>query len=87
MLKTVLFQTIQFSISTQFTCQSGATSLGQSRPGSDGSEGLRQIPQTSSITGISQLDFLVSYQDTLPLCREAVSVFYNSSRLCKFAHS
>ena len=44
MSKTILFQVIQFSISTQFT---------QSGPGSDGNEGVPLIPQSSSITGTS----------------------------------
>ena len=59
-VKTVLFQAIQFCISTQFTsiCPidrilSGATTPGQSEPGSDGSEGVLHIPQNSSITGTS----------------------------------
>ena len=44
---------------------SGATTLGQSGPGSDGNEGVLLIPQSSSITGASPSDCLVSYQDTL----------------------
>ena len=56
----------QFSISTQFSSiwpvdrtLSGATTLGQSRPGSDGNKGVLLIP------GASPLDYLVSYiQDT-----------------------
>ena len=50
-VKTFLFQTIQFSISTQFSSiwpidrtLSGATTPGQSRPGSDGNEGVLYIP-------------------------------------------
>ena len=46
-VKTFLFQTIQFSISTQFSSiwsidrtLSGATIPGQSEPGSDGNEGV-----------------------------------------------
>ena len=87
MSKTVPFQTIQFSISTQFQCQktvlfqtiqfyismqfssiwtkdrtlSGATTLGQCEPGSDGNEGLLHIPQDSSSTGTSPSDCLESY--------------------------
>ena len=64
----VLFQTIQFSISVQFSCiwpidrsLSGATILGQSGPGSDGNEGVLHIPQGFSITGVSPLDCLGSY--------------------------
>ena len=43
---------------------SGATIQGLSRPGSDGSEGVLYILQSSSITEISPSDCLVSYQDT-----------------------
>ena len=53
---------------------SGATSLAQSGPGSDGNEGVLRIPQSSSITG-------TSLEGVLPLCREAVGVFYSRSRL------
>ena len=49
--KTVLFQTIQFSISTQFSSVwlmdrilSCAATPGQSEPGSDGNEGVLYIP-------------------------------------------
>ena len=68
---TILFQTIHFSISTLFSSiwpihrtLSGATTLGQSGPGSDGNKGVLRIPQSSSITGASLSDCLVSYQDT-----------------------
>ena len=71
MSKIVLFQTIQFSISTEFSSiwsidrtLSGTTTLGLSGPGSDGNEGVLRIPQSSSITGTSPSDCLVSYQDT-----------------------
>ena len=40
---------------------SGATTPGQSGPGSDGNKGILCIPQSSSITGTSALDCLVSY--------------------------
>ena len=88
-LKTVLFKTIQFNKSTQFSSiwpidrtLSGATTPGQSRPGSDGNNGVLCIPQISSTTGISPSDCLVSYpghllEVVLPLCREAVGVFYS----------
>ena len=39
----------------------GATTLGQSGPGSDGNEEVLHIPQSSSITGFSLSDCLVSY--------------------------
>ena len=40
---------------------SGATTPGQSGPGSDGNKGVLSIPQSSSITGTSPSDCLVSY--------------------------
>ena len=59
-VKTVLFQTTQLSISTQFSSiwpidqtLSGAITPGQSGPESDGNEGVLCIPQSSSMTGIS----------------------------------
>ena len=74
-VKTVLFQTIQFSICTQFSSiwaiariLSGATSLGQSGPGSDGIEGVLHIPLSPSITEASPSDCLESYPD-IPLCK------------------
>ena len=94
-VKTDLFQAIQFSISTQFSSiwpidrtLSGATTPGQSGPGSDGNEGVHHIPQRSSIIRTSPPNCLVSYQGTrfvggviLPLSRGAVGVFYSHSRL------
>ena len=44
---------------------SGATTLGQRGPGNDGNEGVFCIPQSSSITGTSPSDFLVSYRGHL----------------------
>ena len=68
MSKTVLFQVIQFSISTHFSSiwpidktLSDATTLGQSGLGSNGNEGVLYIPQSSSITWTSPSDCLVSY--------------------------
>ena len=79
-VQTVLFQTVHFRISIQFSSiwpidrtLSGATTPGKSGPG------VLRIPQ--SITGASPLDFLVSYPGHLLFCREAVGVFYNSSPL------
>ena len=95
MLKTVLYQTIQFSISTQFIsiwridrALSDATTLGQSGPGSDGNKGVLRIPQSSSITGTSLSDCLEWYPGhllvgVLLLCREAAGVFYSYSQLGK----
>ena len=40
---------------------SGATTLGQSGPGSDGNEGVLCIPQSSCITEASPSDCLVLY--------------------------
>ena len=44
---------------------SSATTLGQSVPGSNGNEGVLCIPQSSSITGTSPSDSLVSYSEHL----------------------
>ena len=70
MSKTFLFQTIQFSISTQFSSilpidrsLSGATNPGQSGPGSDCNEGVLRIHQSSSNTRAPPSDCLVSYLD------------------------
>ena len=68
---------------------SGATTVGQSGSGSDGSEGVLCIPQSSSITGISPSDSLVSYLGhslwgSYPLCREAINVFYSPRGLGSF---
>ena len=94
-VKTVLFQTIQFCISTQFSSiwpidriLSAATIPGQSGPGSDGNERVLRIPQSSSITGSSPSDFFSVISRTLiggvlPLYREAVGVFYSPSQLGK----
>ena len=69
MLKAVLFQTIQFSLNTQFSCiwridrcLSGATIPSQIGLGTDGNEGVLGIPQSSSITRTLPLDCLASYQ-------------------------
>ena len=70
-VKTVLLQTIQFSISIDFssiwpidrTLSSAATPC-QNWPGSIGNEDVLHIPQSSSITEASPSDCLVSSQDT-----------------------
>ena len=66
MSETVPFQTIQFSISTQFSSiwpidkvLSGATTPDRSEPGIDCNEGVLRIPQSSSITGTSPSGCLV----------------------------
>ena len=69
-IKIVLVQTIQFSISTQFSSiwridrtLLGAITPGQSGPGSNTHEGVLRIPQSSSITGALPSDSLVSYRE------------------------
>ena len=49
---------------------SGASTPGQSVPGSDGNEGVFRIPQSSSISGTSPLHGLMSY--TLMSCTRSV---------------
>ena len=57
MSKTVLFQTIQFSISTQFssiqpidrTLSGATTTPGQSGPGSGGNKGVPRIPHARAL--------------------------------------
>ena len=67
-ISTVLFQIIQFSISTQFSslwpidrALSGAITPSQSESGSDGNKGVLCIFQRSSITGASSSDCSVLY--------------------------
>ena len=79
-IKTVLFQGIQFNISTQLSfilptgrTILGATTPGQSGPRSNGNEEVLCILQSSSITRTSPLDCLVLYPGhtlggVLPLC-------------------
>ena len=61
---------------------SGATSPGQSGPRSNDNEEVLRIPQSLSITVTSPSDCLVPYPrhslggGVIPLCREAVGVFY-----------
>ena len=83
---TDLIQTIQFSISMQFSfiqpidrALSGATIPGQSGPESNGNEGVVRIPQSSSITGTSSSDCLghslvsgESVYSTAPADRERI---------------
>ena len=66
-IKTVLFQTIQFIISTQFSSIwlinktiSGSYSPGQKEPGTSCYKGVPRIPPNSSNTGASASDYLVS---------------------------
>ena len=62
---------------------SGATTPSLSGHGSDGNEGVLHIPQSSSITGTTPSDCLVSYAGHSwgGACREAVGVFYSPSQL------
>ena len=65
---------------------SGTTTPGQSGPGSNGTEGGTPHSQSSSITGASPSDCLVSYPGhslgrILPHRRDTVSVFYSPSQL------
>ena len=70
MSKTVLFETIQFSISRLFSSiwpidwtLSDDTTLIQSGLGSNGNKGVLRIPQSSRITETSPSDGLVSYPE------------------------
>ena len=66
---------------------SGAPTLGQSGPGSDGNERVFHIHLSSSVTGVSPSDCLMSYPEhllgvrVLPLCTDVVGVFYSPSQL------
>ena len=68
MSKTVIFQTIQFSIRTEFSfikhidrILSGVATPGRSGSGSDRNKEVLLIPQNSSITEVSPSDCLGSY--------------------------
>ena len=52
---------------------SDATTLGQSRLGSYGNEGVLHIPPKSSITGVSSSDCLMSYPGYLLVGRSYLS--------------
>ena len=54
---------------------SGATTLGQSEPGSDGNEEVLHIPQSSSITGASLSDCLVLHPG------HSLGEFYSSAEI------
>ena len=86
MSKTFLFQAIQFCQTIQISISiplvlSGAATPGQSGPGSNSNEGVHRIPQSSSITGDSPSDYLVSYPGHSLGGGSAVVVFYSPSRL------
>ena len=70
MLKTVLFQTFQLSISAQFISTwpmdrnvLSATTTGRSGPGTNGYEQVLPIHQSSSITETSPSNCLMSYPE------------------------
>ena len=92
MSKTVLFQAIQFSKSKLFSSVgpidrtlSGATTLGQCGPGSNGNERVLHIPQISKAGGLLSDNSIYPGHSlvvgVLPLCRDPVSVFYSPSQL------
>ena len=95
MSKTVLFQTIQFCIGTQFSSiwpidrtLSDTTAAGQSGPGSDDNEvGAPHSPKLPQYWNLTIRLFSVISRifvwGVLPLCIEADSVFYIPSRLGK----
>ena len=67
-VKTLLFQTTQFSMSTQCSSNwpqdrtlSDATTSRQSTSGTNGNEGVLSIPKSASITATSTSDCLVSF--------------------------
>ena len=60
---------------------SSATTQSQSKPGSNDNEEVFHITQSSSITGASPSDCLVLYSKILPLCFDAVGVFYSPIQL------
>ena len=66
---------------------SGATIPGQSEPGSFGNDGVLHITQSSSNAEASPSNYFVLYPGhslgggVLPICRDAVDVFYIFSRL------
>ena len=73
---------------------SGATTPGQSGPGSNGNEEVLRIPQSFSITGATPSDFLVSYtghplEESYPLAEmqsvySPVSADWTTRKLVKF---
>ena len=87
-VKKFLFQTIQFSISRQFSsiwpiyrAPSGAPTLGLSGPGNNDNKDVHCYRQSFCNTGTSPGDCLLSYQKTRwwvvwPLYRGTVGVFY-----------
>ena len=77
--QTVLFQTIQFSISTQFSSLwpiestlSGASTPGQSGPGCDWNKGVLCMPGSLTFRLVSVISRTL-VREVLLLCRDAVS--------------
>ena len=68
--------------------QSGTTTSRHNGPESDGNKGVRQIPQSTSITEKLPPVCLVSYQDTRwafsPPYRDVDGIFYSPGRLFNF---
>ena len=67
-IKVVLFQAIQFNMRTQFSSIwpidrifSGTTTPGQSRPGSDGNEGVLAFPKVPALLEPQNQIFFMSY--------------------------
>ena len=90
--RTVLFLIIQFSISHLFNLQIGRYQVFplQARVDllSNGNEEVLLIPQSTSITGASPSNCLVSYpgdslEAVLPLCRDAVCILQPQPSDCK----
>ena len=87
MSKTVIFLTIQLSLSAQFSIvwhmdmiRYSATLPGHSGPGSDGNEGVLGITQSSSISGGSRIDWQnhirILVVGGYSLCRETVGIIW-----------
>ena len=96
MSKRLVFQTIQFNISTQFSfiwpvdrTLPGAITPGQSAPERDGNKCVLCIPQhywNFTIIFFSVI-FRILVRGVLPLCREAFGLFYRPIRLGKLSLS
>ena len=93
-VKTVLFQAIQFSITTQFSsicsidkAKSGAIIWGQSGPESDGNESYSASPKLKHYLNLTIRLFIVlsktRVERVLPFCGETAGVFYTPSWLEK----
>ena len=94
---TVLFETVRFSISIQFSSiwpidwtLSGATTPSPSGPGSDGNKGVFRMTQNSNIIRVSLSDTLMSYpeyslEEGILLLSRDVGIFYSPGRLGWFS--